>query len=159
MVDQTYVEENPEEAKAEARERINAEAAARPTPTFMERLAELARELEPDMEGVCTADQLLSGIDTPRDLTFDEFLVFLRECMEDLASHVTVVNSKQRSFTAMGELRADRFYHWVLTLPEVEWKVIAGRISLVKYQLPLNAQKTKNFAAYAMAVKNYIGIS
>lgn len=162
MVDPEYVEANPEEAKAEARERGDAEATARPTQTFMERLAELARELEPDMDGVCTADQLLSGIDTPRELTFDEFMVFLRECMVDLKLHLqprskTHSHSKDAvEFTPMGHLRAERFTKWVITLEQIEWKCLAFKTALTTHRLPLDPSKQKSMNALSLQIKQFI---
>lgn len=153
MVDPDYVEANPEEAKAEARERIDAEAAARPTPTFMERLAELARELEPDMDGVCTADQLLSGIDNPRELTFEEYCVFVRECLNDLKGHRE--DGDRGKFTPMGVLRANRFLAWVIDL-EPERAILAAKAAVALYRLPFDPAKMPLFDKYANKFKHYI---
>lgn len=151
-----YTDAEWEEEKAEARERIDAEAAARPTPSFMERLAELARELEPDMEGICTADQLLSGIDKPHELTFDEFMVFVRLCMEDLKEYVALNEKGKEEFTPMGYLRVERYFAWVCSLAEPEWKIIASKTAMTKYKLPINPAKTPSFDTLAQQIKIFI---
>jgi hypothetical protein len=146
-----YTDEEWEAEKVEARERAEAEAAARPTLTFMERLAELARELEPDMDGVCTADQLLSGIDIPRNLAFEEFCVFARECMEDLLTHIT---PDPRAFTPMGELRVKRFLVWVID-QQPELAILSTKAMLSVYRMPIKSGWDE-FEAIAVKYKKFI---
>lgn len=146
-----YTDEEWEAEKAEARERIDAEAAARPVPTFMERLAELARELEPDMDGVCTADQLLSGIDTPRELTFEEWGVFVRECFYDLKRNAEKNGGK---FDALGDLRMERFLQWAIEL-EPERAIMAFKTAVSTFRLPLNTN-SPTFDRYADKFKGYV---
>lgn len=151
-----YTDDDWEAEKVEARKRAETEAATRPTPTFMERLAELARELEPDMDGVCTADQMLSGIDKPRELTFEEFCVFTTECLNDLKLHIQSDEVKGRHpFTSMGILRANRFIAWANDL-EPERAILAVKTAIGLYHLPFEPAKMPLFDKYADKFKRYI---
>lgn len=155
MIDELS-EEEWEAEKAAARERIDAEADSRPQPTFMERLSELARELEPDMSDICTADQLLSGIDTPREMNFDEFMVFTRECLYDLQGHIGAPDHRgRRAFTTIGVLRTNRFIDWIMHQNK-EWAILVMKHALSLFKLPFNVEKMPGFVTYAESIKELV---
>ena len=117
-----YTDEEWEAEKLQARADHEAMVAAQKPLSFEDKLNILAQQYQPEFNTDVTADQILTGIFAPTDLTFDEYLTLVYECAADIYDN----HSDCGKVTPMGSARLSRFLQWAL-LQEPEWCIFAFR--------------------------------
>ena len=150
-----YTDEEWEAEKLQARADHEAMIAAQKPLSFEDKLNILAQQYQPEFNTDVTADQILTGIFAPTDLTFDDFLFLVNECVDVLGENVTQ-HDKVCRLDPLGEVRADRYYAW-LALQEPERAVLGAKTAVnPRNGKVIPVPRGHGYLSYQAAVRQWI---